>query len=98
MNFCNVIEEGDVLVELKYCERCGGLWLRRHASDESYCEGCRAAMAYWILPENPYHSVQRRPANERVRGQGEDALLIGTLLGVADTGGNRARPEAEVVQ
>ena len=47
MNFSQVIEQGEVAVELKYCERCGGLWLRPTHDDESYCERCRAAVAAW---------------------------------------------------
>ncbi len=27
-------------LELKYCERCGALWLRRAESQESYCRSC----------------------------------------------------------
>ena len=32
-------------VELKYCERCGGLWLRESGSLEVYCRGCIALVA-----------------------------------------------------
>jgi hypothetical protein len=31
--------EGTTL-ELKYCERCGGLGLRRPGSTDNYCEAC----------------------------------------------------------
>ncbi|HVO63385.1 MAG TPA: hypothetical protein VMT53_20830 [Terriglobales bacterium] len=31
-------------VELKYCERCGGLWLRLKGSDKVYCADCEPAM------------------------------------------------------
>ena len=27
-------------VELKYCERCGGLWLRTAGTSRNYCRGC----------------------------------------------------------
>ena len=27
-------------LELKYCERCGGLWLRPSAARAVYCPGC----------------------------------------------------------
>jgi hypothetical protein len=27
-------------LELKYCERCGGLWLRNKGEEEVYCPGC----------------------------------------------------------
>lgn len=32
-------------VELKYCERCGGLWLRPQGSDQVYCACCAPVMA-----------------------------------------------------
>lgn len=34
-----------VSLELKYCERCGGLWLRTNGSEEVYCEVCAIEMA-----------------------------------------------------
>jgi Zn-finger nucleic acid-binding protein len=32
-------------VELKYCERCGGLWLRRKGSERVYCVVCVPKMS-----------------------------------------------------
>ena len=32
-------------LELKYCERCGGLWLRRQGSEEVFCAPCAPKMA-----------------------------------------------------
>lgn len=39
-------QQGSALVriELKYCEACGGLWLRREGAGEVYCERCRERM------------------------------------------------------
>ncbi len=34
-----------VRLELKYCERCGSLWLRRADSGAIYCAPCVRAMA-----------------------------------------------------
>lgn len=31
-----------ILLELKYCERCGGLWLRPRGSEEVLCASCTA--------------------------------------------------------
>jgi len=31
--------------ELKYCERCGGLWLRPTGGGQIYCVACGRAMA-----------------------------------------------------
>jgi len=30
-----------VRLELKYCENCGGLWLRRRGERRPYCQRCR---------------------------------------------------------
>lgn len=32
-------------LELKYCERCGGLWLRPVGGQQAYCAGCARQMA-----------------------------------------------------
>ena len=34
----------EVRVELKYCERCGALWLRECGSGLIHCNGCQAAV------------------------------------------------------
>jgi Zn-finger nucleic acid-binding protein len=41
-------------VELKYCERCGGLWLRRKGLTQVYCATCEPFMA-----ELPQPSLKR---------------------------------------
>ena len=34
------VEENKVCLELKYCERCGGLWLRPAGGSQIYCVSC----------------------------------------------------------
>jgi len=34
-------EKKQVRMELKYCEHCGGLWVRESGAGEVYCESCR---------------------------------------------------------
>ena len=36
---------GEMKFELKYCERCGGLWLRPAGGEQIYCAGCGREMA-----------------------------------------------------
>lgn len=43
------LEAGSIQLELKYCERCGALWLRPKGSDLLFCAGCARAMA-GLLP------------------------------------------------
>ena len=49
-------------VELKYCERCGGLWLREVGLDGVYCDTCAPKMA--ILPRKLPASVRSEPPVE----------------------------------
>lgn len=32
--------EAFIRLELKYCEQCGGLWLRKQGSEQCYCANC----------------------------------------------------------
>ncbi len=38
-------EQTYLRIELKYCELCGGLWLRHEGSEQVYCITCAPAMA-----------------------------------------------------
>jgi hypothetical protein len=33
-----------VRLELKYCERCGGLWMRTWGTEDVYCPSCAVEM------------------------------------------------------
>lgn len=44
-------EETELLeLELKYCERCGGLWLRERGVQTPYCPPCEASLTDLALP------------------------------------------------
>lgn len=49
-------------VELKYCERCGGLWIRPCGSERVFCGNCGPKMAEIELPASKI-SVQL-PVND----------------------------------
>ena len=38
----SVKKEHFIKLELKYCERCGGLWIRRRGEMETRCQRCVA--------------------------------------------------------
>jgi len=40
-----------VRLELKYCEFCGGLWLRERGCQEVHCENCRVQLRALPFPE-----------------------------------------------
>ena len=42
MNLTNTAERTGYGIELKYCERCGGLFLRPAGSSLVWCGGCQA--------------------------------------------------------
>ncbi len=54
-------------LELKVCERCGGLWLRPQASRWRYCATAGAASQRWIASRCLVRAPlpQRRVPNER---------------------------------
>jgi len=71
-------EELEIIhLELKYCERCGGLWMRPLGSQEVYCNTC-------VAPISELPGVRRRksrprlPVNDRVeiKCQQEGLLLV----------------------
>jgi uncharacterized Zn finger protein (UPF0148 family) len=61
MNCISGTIEQEIQLDLKYCERCGGLWLRRKGDNGVYCAGCYAHFA--ALPtrgETPPRKPRRR--------------------------------------
>ncbi len=38
-------------VELKYCEHCGGIWVRERGAGEVYCEKCQPKVAELPVPK-----------------------------------------------
>ena len=43
-------ENGNVRMELKYCEHCGGLWVREGGGG-AYCEKCEEKVADLPIPK-----------------------------------------------
>lgn len=59
-------------MELKYCERCGGLGLRVQGSEQAYCEVCAPIMSE--------HAISRKRRSPR--------LPVGSGVDVRDWRGN----------
>ncbi len=70
MNFMGRMEGQEIQVELKYCERCGGLWLRPRGADGVYCASCRGRLAAMPNPEEAPPREARRRRKARVQGTG----------------------------
>ena len=62
MEFIGTMEGSEIQVELKYCERCGGLWLRPQGTNGVYCASCRVCLA--AMP-NPGEAPPRRARSRR---------------------------------
>jgi ribosomal protein L37AE/L43A len=62
-------ERNEVGMELKYCEHCGGLWVRERGAGIVYCDKCQAKVAALpapkkrknrlILPVRPHTAVEK---------------------------------------
>lgn len=48
----------EVRVELKYCERCGSLWLRECGGGQTYCDSCLPVVAELPAPRRVRTSPQ----------------------------------------
>jgi hypothetical protein len=60
MNFINGLVGQEIQLELKYCERCGGLWLRRQGNVGVYCGCCETRLAAMPDPGVPPRGPRRR--------------------------------------
>jgi len=70
MDFIGTMEGSEIQVELKYCERCGGLWLRQEGTNGVYCASCRERLA--AMP-NPGEAPPRKARSRRkARAQAAD--------------------------
>lgn len=60
--------DSEVQKELKYCEHCGGLWIRERGAGMVYCENCQPKVADLpapkklperiILPVRPHTAIE----------------------------------------
>ena len=69
-----------VRMELKYCERCGGLWLRECGTGDVYCERCLGSISdlpiFKKKPQRLELPVRRRVLlDEYGMEEGKDELL-----------------------
>ena len=70
MDFIGTMEGSEIQVELKYCERCGGLWLRPQRTYGVYCGSCRACLA--AMPNRGDAPPRTARSRRKARAQGKD--------------------------
>ena len=84
MDFLGMIKNEGIQLDLKYCERCGGLWLRPYGTDGVYCAACSA---YFAERPKPADAPPRKPRRRRARKVVEEgemcSLPVLNLEGVA---------------
>ncbi len=78
-----VMKQNYVELELKYCERCGGLWLRRRGMQNVYCASCVPRMAQFPVPRKA-RGAPRRGMGDVLEFEGR----LQELMGVGTEGGN----------
>ncbi|HVO79969.1 MAG TPA: hypothetical protein VMT28_04525 [Terriglobales bacterium] len=62
------VDEVEVIeLELKYCERCGGLWLRRRGAEQVYCPPCVPKMLEFAISG-------KRKGKVRLPGSGDGEI------------------------
>jgi hypothetical protein len=78
MNFINGRVE--IEVELKYCERCGGLFLRPQGTGGVHCNGCIAALVSRVAAF-PRPATHKPRIPRMIKGpKGKTQFLAGTVL------------------
>jgi Zn-finger nucleic acid-binding protein len=65
----NSISTNKLSFELKYCERCGGLWLRPVDGEQIYCVACGRAMAE-LPPASTEAKNRKMPRDARGKFRG----------------------------
>ncbi len=71
-----------VQLELKYCERCGGLWVRPLGCEEIYCATCADEMMT-VASSGKRKTCPRLPINHKTEG-----VLSPKLVVISGEGGN----------
>jgi Zn-finger nucleic acid-binding protein len=86
MNFSSEMKGTAIQVELKYCERCGGLWLRPQRQAGVHCASCRACLE--AMPGGGVASIRkaRRQSPETDARKGQSPVQVDYLQGVAAVG------------
>jgi hypothetical protein len=79
-------ESKEVRMELKYCERCGGLWVREGGGGV-YCEKCRSQVADLPIPKKKSGRISLPVQRKSIVGGQEAMLYMKKPLKCAAVGG-----------
>ncbi len=76
----------EIIIELKYCERCGGLWFREAGSNANLCGPCTTEEP--VLAKR-YADREQQASADRA-WMGLSSLIIESMQGVATENGRHA--------
>ena len=62
------LDSGSIQLELKYCERCGGLGLRPQGSDLVFCAACTVAVSGFDTRPRSSHPLHSASGPTVLRG------------------------------
>lgn len=87
MHFISESEVSTIRMELKYCERCGGLFLRPQGASFTCCTPCSTRREAWRSVIKPMDQNRKRPRftkNKSRIGVRPIGVAIDLVLGVAE--------------
>lgn len=76
----------EIIIELKYCERCGGLWFREAGSNANLCGPCTTEEP--VLAKRYAERAQQAAAEREWIGL--SSLIVKNMQGVATEAGRHA--------
>jgi Zn-finger nucleic acid-binding protein len=76
----------EIIIELKYCERCGGLWFREAGSNANLCSPCTSEEP--VLAKRYAERAQQAEADRAWTGL--TSMIVERLHGVATETGREA--------
>jgi len=79
-------ESIEVRVELKYCERCGALWVRERGTGLVYCDSCQLEVADLPMPKKKTRRA-RLPVGPNPSVEDCSAFLDGESTNLEAAGG-----------
>lgn len=81
---------GDLSLELKYCERCGGLWLRPAGGSQVYCAPCAREVEEMPPTARESQVLKERQARRKSAKRVEPAWTGNEAQGDKDAAGGAA--------
>jgi len=80
MNLMSRMSDQGIQLDLKYCERCGGLWLRPQGTNGVYCASCSEHLAAMPTRGEAPSPKARRRRRKPVKKVHRDEMATGVEI------------------